>query len=190
MFDVKSYQREYQKEWYKKNKAIQNARSKAHYEIKKETILKGQRDDYAKDVEASRERKREYYRKYASENRDKVRAAQKRYSDLNKEAIKLKTKERHQKNPDKKFEVYLKCKYGISIDDYNRMLGEQDSSCFICKTKLDTKNKKKTHIDHCHKSGQIRKILCNRCNNFLGYLENGYTELMEKINKYIDSSRD
>ncbi len=50
----------------------------------------------------------------------------------------------------------------ITIDQYNRMLKKQNGCCKICG------DKEKLVIDHDHSTGQIRAILCNRCNLCLG----------------------
>lgn len=186
MFDEKEYQKNYQSKWYKENKHKCNQRSRDHYLKNKENILKKQRELYLinKDI------KSEYQRQYSIKNKDKKKIASKKYYDTNKEIILLKQKIRKKNNPDKQFEVYLKFKYGISFIQYKQMLESQDFKCFICKDKLNLKDRKHLHVDHCHKSGKVRKILCARCNIFIGYLENRYINLMEKINQYIESERD
>lgn len=64
----------------------------------------------------------------------------------------------------------LKCKYGISLDDYNRMLEEQGNRCGIC-LKGKENFQARLYVDHCHKTGTVRKLLCARCNFFIGYME-------------------
>lgn len=56
----------------------------------------------------------------------------------------------------------LKYKYGISVENYNWLLEEQDGKCKICGNKTDLV------IDHCHKSTRVRGLLCNQCNTGLG----------------------
>lgn len=60
----------------------------------------------------------------------------------------------------------LKCRYGISIETYEQMLRNQEGRCAICPT-LDIKGKP-LHVDHDHETGQVRGLLCRRCNNMLG----------------------
>ncbi|WP_428950971.1 endonuclease VII domain-containing protein [Streptomyces sp. cg35] len=61
----------------------------------------------------------------------------------------------------------LKKKYGITVDDYERMLAEQDGCCAICpSTALE--ESKFFHVDHCHATGRVRGLLCNACNRGLG----------------------
>lgn len=57
---------------------------------------------------------------------------------------------------------------GMTYDLYEDMLKNQDNKCAICK--LEHSNLKKLHVDHCHKTGKVRGLLCNNCNNGLGKL--------------------
>ena len=60
----------------------------------------------------------------------------------------------------------LKHQYGISIEEYDRLLTRQNGGCAICGSPPKTKN---LAIDHCHKTGKIRGLLCVSCNVMLGY---------------------
>jgi len=50
--------------------------------------------------------------------------------------------------------------YGLSVDKFNEQLENQKFRCFICR-KI---SKKTLFIDHDHKNGKVRGLLCNRCN--------------------------
>jgi len=60
--------------------------------------------------------------------------------------------------------------YGITPEDYNQMLKEQDGRCAICLGDDPKSPKRVNHwyIDHCHTTGKIRGLLCNACNRALG----------------------
>lgn len=60
----------------------------------------------------------------------------------------------------------LRSKYGISLDDYNRMLEEQGGGCAICGK---TPSNRRLHVDHDHKTGKVRGLTCYKCNVGLGY---------------------
>jgi dCMP deaminase len=64
----------------------------------------------------------------------------------------------------------LKRTYGISLKDYGNILTLQGGGCAICKVK-PTDSDKNFPVDHDHKTGQIRGILCRRCNMVLGQLK-------------------
>lgn len=59
-------------------------------------------------------------------------------------------------------------KFGMSIDDYHRLLEAQGGKCYICK-KTFTANRP-PHRDHNHATGEVRGLLCSHCNTTLGYL--------------------
>lgn len=67
----------------------------------------------------------------------------------------------------------LKKLYGLTLEDYDRMLEEQHGKCAICKTeKVGGKHKTNTMIvDHDHKTGKVRGLLCNYCNIMAGMME-------------------
>lgn len=65
----------------------------------------------------------------------------------------------------------LKSKYGMSHNDYLDMLALQEGKCAICGAEDPKRNgDKHLHVDHCHKTGKVRGLLCNACNRGLGYL--------------------
>jgi len=61
-------------------------------------------------------------------------------------------------------DAYLKRKYGISLRKYNSMLRKQGNCCEIC-GKHQKDEKRNFAVDHNHRSGKVRGILCNYCNS-------------------------
>lgn len=64
-------------------------------------------------------------------------------------------------------------KYNLSVDEYNNMLSSQNYVCAICQQEETTREHRtglvrKLSIDHCHKTGKIRGLLCTTCNHVLG----------------------
>lgn len=59
---------------------------------------------------------------------------------------------------------HLKRTYGITLEQYNELLERQDYACAVCNKKQD-KIKYNLHVDHNHKTGEIRGLLCFNCNN-------------------------
>jgi Recombination endonuclease VII len=57
----------------------------------------------------------------------------------------------------------LKAKYGMTIEDYNAMHTRQNGRCAICGT-----SEEKLVVDHDHKTGQVRELLCHLCNAMIG----------------------
>lgn len=64
-------------------------------------------------------------------------------------------------------------RYGLTVDDYDRLLAEQGGACAICgvdRPEIRRKTDRHFHVDHCHETGVVRGLLCNRCNRGLGML--------------------
>ena len=58
-------------------------------------------------------------------------------------------------------------------------LKEQENKCPICKKILEN-----GYVDHNHATGQIRALLCNECNKWLGFIEK-YPKLVIPMIKYL-----
>lgn len=71
-------------------------------------------------------------------------------------------------NPEKAKEIYraarLKMLYGISIEQYDEMLKNQDGKCAVCK-RHHSEFKTRLAVDHDHKTGEIFGLLCTYCNH-------------------------
>jgi hypothetical protein len=75
----------------------------------------------------------------------------------------------------------LKAKYGITLEQYETMVEEQKGVCYICKSENPTR---KLNVDHCHKTGKIRRLLCDKCNMTLGLI-NDSQELLKQFIFYL-----
>lgn len=99
----------------------------------------------------------EYQSKYREANREKARQTTAQWRNATgRESVK---------------NSVLKSMYGITLDDYNRMSEEQLHTCAICKepeTAIRNGKPQKLAVDHCHKTGKVRGLLCWRCNTTLG----------------------
>lgn len=79
----------------------------------------------------------------------------------------------------------LKHMYGISLDEYNRMLDEQNGVCMICKRTESCNDGRRFNVDHCHTTGEVRGLLCNNCNKGLGHFKYN-TLLLHNAIKYLN----
>jgi len=75
----------------------------------------------------------------------------------------------------------LKYRFGITLEEYESMLEQQNNKCYICETYIQGKDIK---VDHSHKTKKVRKLLCHNCNTALGLLGEKIT-LFEKCIDYI-----
>lgn len=84
--------------------------------------------------------------------------------------------------------ICLKKKYGITIEDYDRMLESQNGRCTICGTKTPG-GSGCFHIDHDHETNQVRALLCSKCNQALGLFQDDPTiclKAAEYLEKYTE----
>lgn len=81
----------------------------------------------------------------------------------------------------------LRSQFNLSVDEYNNMLKNQQYSCAICETTEPTGYG--WHVDHCHKSGKVRGILCSKCNQGLGLFSDNTKHLNKAIN-YLENWTD
>lgn len=75
------------------------------------------------------------------------------------------------KNPDKIRNSVLKRVYGIDLNEYNRLLKNQQNKCILCTLigDLGYNKDKSLAVDHDHTTGTVRGLLCSGHNTGLGY---------------------
>ncbi len=77
--------------------------------------------------------------------------------------------------------------YGITLEQMEEMIDEQGYRCALCKCELKTSGRN-THVDHDHKTGEVRGILCLDCNIKLGQYELiKELNLIERFEEYLDA---
>lgn len=86
-------------------------------------------------------------------------------------------------NPKTYRKYHFKKLYGITLDDYDKMFMQQNGTCAICGSNDPAGRWGRFCVDHDHKTDKIRALLCNGCNQGLGYF-NDNPELLEKAAHY------
>jgi hypothetical protein len=81
------------------------------------------------------------------------------------------------------FERKLKSAYSLTLEEYNKLVSEQSGRCAICGNKTSKKGLRLT-VDHNHKTGIVRGLLCYKCNMALGLL-NDSEELLVNAISYL-----
>jgi hypothetical protein len=125
---------------------------------------------------ALREIARERARKWLEDNPERKRAYNRAYAEAGKKGA-----------SDRR--SHLKRHFGITPEDYNRMLAEQGGGCAVCG---DPPGATALHVDHCHDSGRVRGLLCFRCNSALGNLRDDPTIVMAEwcyLTRHTEGSR-
>lgn len=85
----------------------------------------------------------------------------------------------------------LKRRFGITIDDYDRMFEEQGGVCKICEQLESSLQRDGSPsslcVDHCHETRKVRGLLCHNCNRSLGLLKDN-ADVLRKAAEYLDAS--
>ncbi len=77
--------------------------------------------------------------------------------------------------------------HGITMAQYDAMLEKQGGVCKICGTNTPG-GRGRYHVDHCHKTGKIRGLLCNRCNIGLGQFKDN-SKILTAAAHYLNESK-
>jgi hypothetical protein len=76
-------------------------------------------------------------------------------------------------------------KYGISAEDYYKLLDKQEQKCAICGAEIGDSNGNRLYVDHDHKTGKVRGLLCANCNFGIGSLKDD-VEILKKAILYLE----
>jgi hypothetical protein len=79
----------------------------------------------------------------------------------------------------------LKRRFGITLDQFNKMYEQQNGKCLICEA-TESNLGHRLAVDHCHTTGKIRGLLCKSCNVSLGGFKDNVNSLYRAI-KYLES---
>jgi hypothetical protein len=111
-----------------------------------------QKESYKKWQKSHKEKCCEINKKWRNEHPEQVAAAKHKYSQDHKESIR---------------NYHLGYKYGITLEEYNDIFTNQSGNCAICGRNQSTL-KKILMVDHDHKTGIVRGLICHHCNFVLG----------------------
>lgn len=130
--------------------------------------------------------------KWNKSNPDAHAEHERNHRDHNPDIVK-ENKARHTKNnPEAIKNTYLKCTYGLSLEELNLLKALQDNKCAVCgkhETAIHANgNIKSLSIDHCHETGKVRGLLCNNCNTAEGLLK-GNSSIIRKLADYVDKHK-
>jgi len=78
----------------------------------------------------------------------------------------------------------LRKRYGLTVEEYQTLLARQEEVCAICRTATDGKV---LAVDHDHLTGQVRGLLCDRCNLLLGRVEDD-PSLLRRAAEYLEAA--
>lgn len=172
--------REYQRKWRKENKdRIQKCR-----EVKKQSY----REYTRRWAEKNQQHVQEYAQKHYIENKQRHLERGEEWRKQNRESDNQRRYKHYVENKqvhdEARWRHYMK-RHGMTLNDYENMLSKQDGKCAICGShKSGKKNSNRLSIDHCHKTGKVRGLLCQQCNLGIGCLKDDIT-ILENALAYL-----
>ena len=115
----------------------------------------------------------------------------KKYHELNKKRENRKNREWNKANK-KKVSGLARTRrlrmYGLSKDEYDEMLRDQNGKCAICGLP-QLESKWQFCVDHCHKTDKVRGLLCFNCNTMLGKVKDSTQVLLNAI-EYLERQKE
>ncbi len=75
----------------------------------------------------------------------------------------------------------IKRRYGLEPEEYKLLLDKQKGVCATCGSEF---KRREPVVDHCHETGDVRGLLCRRCNSVLGYVQDDLG-LLEGLRRYV-----
>lgn len=145
----------------------------------------------------------EKVRAWRKANPEKAQAAYLRYRKQNKTRIARKSRAYHKKHaakigsrvaawraakPDQLRDTTYRRLYGLTLEQYNKMIEAQNHVCAVC---LMPPKKKRLCVDHDHKSKQVRGGLCFYCNKYrVGRWRKEHLPILERLVAYLKSEKD
>lgn len=118
--------------------------------------------------------RREYKKKYMGQTTKILTTKSAQYTEQSKASHTLKTK-----YAAGEFVSSLLSRYGISAGDLIKIFREQRGKCAICKSEFGATRRTRFEIDHCHRTGKVRGLLCSGCNVGLGGFVDNVQSLWE-----------
>ena len=178
------------KRYYLKHREELRAKGRAYIETHKEEkeayylANKAKIDLYQKEYRGAHKEKVKVYNKtWGEENKERKREMGRKYHMSNAKKIIERVKVWSRVNPDKVKNHSLK-RYGITLEEYNTMYDTQKGVCKICSEPSSVQ--RRLHVDHNHKTGEVRGLLCYHCNLMLG-LARDNAETLKKAAQYIEN---
>lgn len=137
--------------------------------------------------------KLEAAKRYREKNKEKIKEKARLHYANNIEKMRIRANESYHRNVRDKTKAHhyfvswsLKKRYGITLEEKCALYDKQLGQCGICKSSLEMG--KKTHVDHDHKTGTIRGLLCHWCNQGLGNFKDNVESLASAM-RYLGYAR-
>lgn len=117
---------------------------------------------------------------YRVAHKEKANATSKAWHYANQEKANATSKAWYVANSEKVSARSREEKYGLSPEAFQLMVLMQKNACGICEEVFS----KTPHVDHCHKTGEVRGLLCGRCNKGMGLFRDS-PDVLERAKQYL-----
>lgn len=115
----------------------------------------------------------------------------KQYYQKNRKQIQKRARQWQRENPGVRAKIHrenqLKRKYGLTPEDYDQMLADQNGCCAICGGR-QSKSNRRLAVDHDKETKRVRGLLCVSCNRGIGYLQHN-TDILRNAVAYLEETR-
>jgi len=108
-------------------------------------------------------------KKWQKENEEHCRQYRKRRYETHGDVLRKRSRESTRR-------INLRDLYGITEEEYRQLYSSRDGGCWACGVKLPT-----LCVDHNHSTGEVRGLLCSRCNSGIGFLGDSIDGLEKAI---------
>ncbi len=79
-------------------------------------------------------------------------------------------------------------KHNLTVERRNAMIAKQENRCSCCKAEFGPRPRAAPCVDHSHKTGKVRGVLCGRCNSALGHAKDN-PKVLRALADYLESHR-
>lgn len=185
--DVRARKAASAREYYKQNS--ERLRKAAAERYRAKNIGDALRARYANDPEY-RERIKAKAREDWAKNSDRIRRRRKNNpsTQANERAY------RSRPETKSKLRAILLRKYGLTVDQYDKMLSDQMGVCAICRNRETARDRwdsgiNNLRVDHDHDTGMVRGLLCSNCNTGIGKFREDISVLRRAL-EYLEGRHD
>lgn len=157
----------YHRQWCKDNPAKVKAYSRkwreTHPEQKRESVLR--------DRKVHAERCKATAQEYRDSHREQTRAQDRKWTEAHREQRQISE---------------LKRNYGLTTEEAEQILVKRRAG--VCEICGENRSKRALGVDHDHTTGEVRGVLCGKCNLALGYMEDNPAWL-RKLADYVEKGQ-
>lgn len=174
---------------------IRRARQRERYatdaDFREKTLARQRERDLTPEARAAKLARK---KRWIAENRERYLEQTRRHHERRRQrpearadAVK-RTRRWREENPERHRDLRYK-KYGITAELYDEMLARQAGVCAICNRPETSRRQgviRALAVDHCHATGRVRALLCQRCNHTLGRMYDD-PKLLRRAAGYLEA---